>query len=163
MKFGMFFLGEYAHIITGCAVICVLFLGGWHLPFIPGLQPGDHGVGAMILKMAVMAGKVVFFIFVFMWVRWTLPRFRFDQLMRLAWKGLIPMSLGLLVVAIAGLHFQLYDKVWFTLGGNAVVAIVSLLVAARTPRPVTGRQDNLPAFPTQPTAASGTSCWGVGG
>jgi NADH-quinone oxidoreductase subunit H len=163
MKFGMFFLGEYAHIITGCAVISVLFLGGWHLPFIPGLQPEDHSVGAMIFKMAVMAGKVVFFIFVFMWVRWTLPRFRFDQLMRLAWKGLIPMSLGLLVVAIAGLHFQVHDKVWFTLGGNAVVAIVSLLVAARTPRPVTGRQDNLPGFPTQPTAASGAGCWGVGG
>lgn len=144
MKFAMFFLAEYAHMITGSAVICVLFLGGWHLPWIPGLHADDTSVFAMLFKLAVFGVKIAAFIFIFMWVRWTLPRFRFDQLMRLAWKGLIPMSLGVLLVAIVGLHYGLHDRIWFTLPGNVIVALIALWLTARSSEPLTGRQPGMP-------------------
>jgi len=143
MKFALFFLAEYAHMITAGAVVAVLFLGGWHLPFIPGLQAQDTSVVAMLMKLVVISVKVALFIFLFMWVRWTLPRFRFDQLMRLAWKGLIPMSLGLLVVAIVGLYLGVHDKMWFTLPGNVIVAVVALVIAARGHTPISGRQRHM--------------------
>jgi len=144
MKFALFFLGEYAHMITGSAFVVVLFLGGWHLPFIPGLQPENTGILAVMMKMGVMGLKIAAFMFVFIWVRWTLPRFRFDQLMRLAWKGLIPMSIGVLLVAIVGLYFGCHQSVWFTLPGNILVVVVSLWIAAASPVKVTGRQHDLP-------------------
>ncbi|HRX85184.1 MAG TPA: NADH-quinone oxidoreductase subunit NuoH [Phycisphaerae bacterium] len=147
MKFAMFFLGEYAHMITGCAFLSVLFLGGWHLPFIPWLQPGDTGVIAMLAKIIVLFAKVAFFMFLFMIVRWTLPRFRFDQLMRTAWKGLIPASLGVLLVAILALYWGLEHAVWFTLPGNIVVVVIALLVMSRAKTPVSGREANLPPVP----------------
>jgi NADH-quinone oxidoreductase subunit H len=133
--------------ITGSAVFAVLFLGGWDLlPFVsvPGFRPQDHGVLAMLLKMGVMAVKVAFFIFLFMWVRWTLPRFRFDQLMRLAWKGLIPISLGVFAVAIIGLHFGWHDSLVFNLAGNALVVAVAIPIAAASKVPISGRQANMP-------------------
>ncbi len=140
MKFALFFLAEYAHMITVGAFISVLYLGGWHIPLLPWLQPQDHSILAGILKMVVMAIKIAIFIFIFMWVRWTLPRFRFDQLMRLAWNGLIPMSLGVLLVAILALYFGLQDTVWFPLIGNIVVLVVALVIAAFSTREITGRQ-----------------------
>lgn len=152
MKFAMFFLAEYAHMITGSAVICVLFLGGWHLPFVPGLQVKDTGFWAMFLKLGVFGVKVAAFIFLFMWVRWTLPRFRFDQLMRLAWKGLIPMSLGVLLVAIIGLHYGWHDRIWFTLPGNVIVALIALWLAARSGEPLTGRQPGMVQMATSVSA-----------
>jgi NADH-quinone oxidoreductase subunit H len=154
LKFGMFFLGEYAHIITGSAFFCVLFLGGWHLPW---FQPADHSLIAGLLKMLCLGAKIVFFIFVFMWIRWTLPRFRFDQLMRVAWKGLIPMTLGLLLVVIVGLYFGWQDNIVYTLGGNVAVLIVSLIVAAISTREITGRQDNLPPIHPSTTSTPGAS------
>ncbi len=166
MKFAMFFLGEYAHMIVGSAFLAVLFLGGWDpIPFvqIPLFRLEDTSILAMLLKIGVLLGKVVFFMFVFMWVRWTLPRFRFDQLMRLAWKGLIPMSLGVLLVAIVGLHFGVQDRIWFTLPGNILVVVVSLIVAAVGQAPITGRQANLPPIPGAggQALASGTQSLGV--
>ena len=109
MRFALFFLAEYAGMITTSAVCVALFFGGWHLPWIekiPGLEslagnvdPTHPGVTTSLLACIVRAliffGKTIGIIFVFMWVRWSLPRFRFDQLMILAWRGLIPISLAL--------------------------------------------------------------------
>ncbi len=164
MKFAMYFLGEYAHMITGSAVFAVLFLGGWDVvPFItiPGFAFEDTAIWAMLLKMAVMACKIFAFLFFFMWVRWTLPRLRYDQLMRLAWKGLIPMALGLLLVVVVGLYFGLHDKLWFTLVGNAIVFAGSMLAAASSSKPITGRQDNM--APIEPSRKSTDSALGVSG
>ncbi|MGD2108005.1 MAG: NADH-quinone oxidoreductase subunit NuoH [Phycisphaerae bacterium] len=152
LKFGMFFLGEYAHMITASALISVLFLGGWHFPWIPWTQPAATGWFAVICKMLVMAGKVTFFIFLMMWLRWTLPRFRFDQLMRMAWKGLIPISLGLFVVATVLLYFNRHATIWALVGNVAVVAI-TLFTASRSGVRVTGRQANMPEIPS---ASGGT-------
>lgn len=100
MKFGMFFLGEYLHVITVSYMTVILFFGGWSLPF--GLLTGAHnGFFWDLLKVLVMLGKVLFMIFFIMWVRWTIPRFRYDTLMDLAWKRLIPLALfNLLATAI---------------------------------------------------------------
>lgn len=144
LKFGLFFLGEYAHMITASALISVLFLGGWHFPWIPWTQPEATGIIPALCKILVLCGKVCFFIFVMMWIRWTLPRFRFDQLMRVAWKGLIPMSLALVVLAAGLLYFGHHRSPLWALGGNAVILVVTLLVAGASKSVVWGRQTNLP-------------------
>ena len=104
MKFGLFFLGEYVAMITGSAIIVTLFLGGWHLP-LPSWNGGFHwtlfdgggegwrGIVGGLFNIAVFFGKVIALLFVFIWVRWTLPRFRYDQLMRLGWVFFFEIAL----------------------------------------------------------------------
>jgi NADH-quinone oxidoreductase subunit H len=88
MHFGSFFLAEYVNVIVASAMTATLYVGGWSLP---GFHPrGVAGVGLSLLIFAVKTG---FFVSVFVWVRWTLPRFRYDQLMRLGWKALLPLAL----------------------------------------------------------------------
>ncbi len=89
MKFAMFFMAEYINMFTSSALAVTLFLGGWNLGFETGLE----GWPLWILQIGAFVGKVAFFQFLFVWVRWTLPRFRYDQLMTLGWKRLIPLSL----------------------------------------------------------------------
>ncbi|HMA29157.1 MAG TPA: NADH-quinone oxidoreductase subunit NuoH [Thermoanaerobaculia bacterium] len=87
-RFGMFFMAEYLNLIAASAMMATLYFGGWSLPFV-------HltGIAGGILSIVVFAVKTGFFIFLFVWVRWTLPRFRFDQLMDLGWKVFLPLSL----------------------------------------------------------------------
>ena len=89
MKFALFFLGEYAAMIVGSALIVTLFLGGWSIPFGDklglGYQAAQNSAWIGLLHLGCFLTKVIAFIFFFMWVRWTLPRFRYDQLMRLGW------------------------------------------------------------------------------
>ncbi len=91
MKFGLFFLGEYLHVITVSFLTVILFFGGWDLPFV--IDQYQTGWIAALAKLAVMVFKVGLMIGFIMWVRWTLPRFRYDTLMDLAWKRMIPLSL----------------------------------------------------------------------
>ena len=94
MKFGMFFLGEYVHVITVSFLTVILFFGGWDFFF---LDQNQTGIFSALAKCAVILAKVTVVILFIMWVRWTLPRFRYDQLMDLAWKSLIPLALVNLV------------------------------------------------------------------
>ncbi len=87
MKWGMFFLGEYMNIIAICGIATALFLGGWNGPFLP-----DY------LKVLWFLAKVSVLLFLFIWVRWTFPRLRYDQLMNLGWKVLLPASIVNIVV-----------------------------------------------------------------
>ena len=96
MKFGLFFLGEYVAMITGSAVVVTLFLGGWHFP---GIPDGSHGWGWGLLNVVIFFAKVIALVFVFMWVRWTLPRFRYDQLMRLGWVFFFEIALANIFLA----------------------------------------------------------------
>jgi len=146
LKFGMFFLAEYAHMITASAFIAVLFLGGWHLPGVPWTQPQATQWYAVLAKIVVLSTKIIFFLFVMMWIRWTLPRFRFDQLMRLAWKGLIPITLALFVLAAALLFFDRQRSPLWALSGNVVILVVALIAASSSRLRVTGRQANLPTI-----------------
>ena len=91
MKFGLFFLGEYVAMITGCAIIVTLFLGGWHFP---GVPDGSHGWGWGLANIFIFFAKVVLLLCFFIWVRWTLPRFRYDQLMRLGWVFFFEIALA---------------------------------------------------------------------
>jgi NADH-quinone oxidoreductase subunit H len=90
MKFGLFFLGEYVAMITGSAIIVTLFLGGWHFP---GIPDGSHGWVWGLVNIFIFFSKIAALLFVFMWVRWTLPRFRYDQLMRLGWLFFFEIAL----------------------------------------------------------------------
>jgi NADH-quinone oxidoreductase subunit H len=104
-KWSLFFVAEYSHMTVGSGVFVLLFFGGWNpLPWMPlatvvhwlGLQGWPVLVGA--ISIAIFLAKVLFMIFFFMWVRWTVPRFRYDQVMRIGWRGLLPLSLLNLVV-----------------------------------------------------------------
>ncbi len=91
MKFALFPLAEYLHMMAVSTLVVVLFLGGWQLP---GLQSlGAPPLVIALVGMLGMAVKVGFFLFLFIWIRWTFPRFRYDQLMALGWKVLLPLSL----------------------------------------------------------------------
>ncbi len=104
MKFALFFLGEYAAMITGSAIIVTLFFGGWHLPLpswhggfhwavVTGSAPGVRGVLGGLFNIVTFFAKVAVLIFIFIWVRFTLPRFRYDQLMRLGWVFFFEIAL----------------------------------------------------------------------
>jgi NADH-quinone oxidoreductase subunit H len=99
LKFVMFYLGEYIHMVTTSFMMVVLFFGGWHLPWVSSLG-GDGTILNYVIKVAVIGGKVSLFILFFMLIRWTIPRFRYDQLMGLAWRTLIPLSLVNLVIVM---------------------------------------------------------------
>lgn len=96
-KFVMFMFSEYANMITASAFMVCLFFGGWDIPFVDEKALGVWGV---VFSVLVFAAKVGFFLFLYIWVRWTLPRFRYDQLMRLGWKVLLP--LGLVNILLVG-------------------------------------------------------------
>jgi len=95
-KFSMFFIAEYANLMTFCAMLTTLFFGGWDVPFTSWDQ--TPGLLQTIATGLAMFLKVTFGIFVVMWVRWTLPRFRYDQLMATGWKFMLPVALGYIVV-----------------------------------------------------------------
>jgi NADH-quinone oxidoreductase subunit H len=133
IRFGMFYLSEYMNLITMSAIIVTLFFGGPAPAF--GPDGPLLGLGWFVLKLVV-------FLFVFVWIRATLPRFRYDQLMDLGWKRLIPVALGWLLLLGAIRIGQ--DEEWFTANGfwngTLIVAIavgiaficgVAILVAMR--------------------------------
>ena len=90
MKFAMFFMAEYANMITGAALTVTLFFGGWDVPF---LNENSMGIIGVLLSVLAFIIKTAFFLFLYIWVRWTFPRFRYDQLMHLGWKVLLPLAL----------------------------------------------------------------------
>ena len=100
MKFSFFFIAEYANVVTVCAMVTTLFFGGWDIPFTDWDRSG--GLLPTLATWLVFFLKVLFWVFVVMWIRWTLPRFRYDQLMALGWKVLMPLALTyIMVVAVA--------------------------------------------------------------
>jgi NADH-quinone oxidoreductase subunit H len=101
MKFSLFFIAEYANMATQSAMMATLFMGGWDIPFTQADNTGAVSFPLVLLSFLVMAIKTAFFLFVYIWVRWTLPRFRYDQLMSLGWKILLPVALGYIVVVAA--------------------------------------------------------------
>ena len=120
MKFSMFFIAEYAHVVTASALMATLFFGGWDIPFwhgddmlrheggwIRGFDeagapiPTTPSVLITLLTLGAFSAKTGFFLLLYIWIRWTLPRFRYDQVMHLGWKVLLPAALGYIML-IAG-------------------------------------------------------------
>jgi NADH-quinone oxidoreductase subunit H len=106
-KWSLFFVAEYANMIVGSAVFSLLFLGGWNLlPWVPlstlihGLHHVTgwafllHPLAVGLISTGILLGKILFLLFVFMWVRWTVPRFRYDQVMKIGWQKLLPLSIA---------------------------------------------------------------------
>ncbi|HXC24870.1 MAG TPA: NADH-quinone oxidoreductase subunit NuoH [Gemmatimonadaceae bacterium] len=106
MKFSLFFIAEYANMVTASALMATLFFGGWDIPFTGWDNAAPFTGLKTVLTLGCFLTKVLFFLFVFMWIRWTLPRFRYDQLMSLGWRFLLPLALGYIVV-IAGIELAL--------------------------------------------------------
>lgn len=123
MKFAFFFLGEYTHMITTSFLMVVIFWGGWHFPFLATAD--SHWT----LKLGVMLAKVAVFLFWYILIRWTIPRFRFDQLMSLAWKVLIPLALVNLVVVMVVLEIQRVTQVDWLVWTIPVLTIAALVVS----------------------------------
>ena len=126
MKFALFFLGEYAHVITTSFLTVILFFGGWHFPWIA--TPESTYAGAWAVMLLVLLTKVFMVIVLIMLLRWTIPRFRFDQLMNLSWKALIPLSLANMLAVMTVLQFG-WDR-WLlapiSIGLFALAGVISV-------------------------------------
>ena len=138
MKFSLFFIAEYANMVTASALITSLFFGGWDIPFTQWDNLPPFTVLKTVLTLGAFVTKVLFFLFFFMWIRWTLPRFRYDQLMSLGWKLMLPLALGyitivaalILVLDRAGIaRGPAYGAIMF--GVNVVLVAVLFLVLDR--------------------------------
>lgn len=107
MKLGFFLFAEYVNMFISSAVISTLYFGGYNFPFMHRLGLSQDWVA--LLGGIVFMSKVFFFIFVFMWVRWTVPRFRYDQLMNLGWKGLIPLAMVNVLITGVAIAIKYFD------------------------------------------------------
>ncbi|SOD88137.1 NADH-quinone oxidoreductase subunit NuoH [Spirosoma fluviale] len=139
MKLGFYLFAEYINMFVSSAFISALYFGGFHYPFMNEVGNAlEKSMGAITghniataIGFVVFFGKIFFFIFFFMWVRWTLPRFRYDQLMNLGWKTLIPLSILNVVITGAGLLYNFKYSTW------AIVIVMVLMVVvsgARAPK-----------------------------
>jgi NADH-quinone oxidoreductase subunit H len=128
MKFALFFLGEYAHMITTSLLLTSVFLGGWYFP---GISEASSGIA---IKLIVFLAKLLLFILIYMAVRWTIPRFRFDQLMGLAWKVLIPLGLANLVCVMIVRELRLTP--WILTLTSLAILIAAGSIALRMPPPL---------------------------
>ena len=134
MKFSMFYIAEYSNMVTASALMATLFFGGWDIPFTSWDSTGDPSVAKTVLTLIAFGLKTFAFLFTFIWVRWTLPRFRYDQLMALGWKVLLPLVLLYITVLAVTIWFLRMQLGWdygpgmaYTLGGLNLILLVALV------------------------------------
>ena len=132
MKFSMFYIAEYSNMVTAAALMATLFFGGFDIPF----THWDNAPPWTLLKTAatllVFSLKVSFFLFLYIWVRWTLPRFRYDQLMALGWKVMLPLALTYLTVIATAIWF-LHDRLGWTYDTRFALTLFGLNVLLAVP------------------------------
>ena len=129
MKWALFFLGEYVHVFVGAAFFAMLFLGGWSINPVTGWDLPVVGAWWMILiQFGIVLAKVFLIVAFGMMIRWTLPRFRFDQLMKLAWEGMIP--LGLVLLLMTSFFVFMGWTAWLWTGSLVLLAILWFLLPA---------------------------------
>ena len=127
MKFAIFFMAEYMNMIVGSAVVVTLFLGGWHFF---GLEAMGGPILSGVISFAIFFIKTGIFLFVFIWVRWTLPRFRYDQLMNFGWKFLLPVALtSIVVTGTLWVVVKENQLLWIGIGNTVAAFIVVSIVA----------------------------------
>jgi NADH-quinone oxidoreductase subunit H len=151
MKFSMFFIAEYANMVTASALMATLFFGGWDIPFTRWDNVAPHTGLKTLLTTVLFFGKILFFVFFYMWIRWTLPRFRYDQLMSLGWKLLLPVALTYIVImATAVLGLQIagfgpaswqFNAALFGLNVLLVLLLFFVLDRGRIVSPASSRLD----------------------
>ena len=106
MKLGFYLFAEYINMFISSALMATLYFGGYNFPFMNDLGLSHNAIS--FIGIGVMFAKIFFFIFLFMWVRWTIPRFRYDQLMRLGWQGLIPLAIVNIILTGAAITIKQY-------------------------------------------------------
>jgi NADH-quinone oxidoreductase subunit H len=131
LKFALFFISEYTHVITISFLVALLYCGGWHFPWIA--EPGSAYTGAVVVKVLVLLAKVFLSILFIMVIRWTIPRYRYDQLMGLVWKGLFPLALLNLVCVMVVKEYGLH-RAWLTGASVALFLGAVAISAAAVPR-----------------------------
>jgi len=132
MRFALFFLAEYAHLTTASAFFALLFLGGYHLPLVGWTSPEAVGLGPALLKSGVLMSKAVALVLFMIVLRWTLPRIRWDQVMKLCWNSLIPVGI-LVVIGTAGMVYMGWTGLLPMLVMNGLVLAAMLIVAPMLP------------------------------
>ncbi len=115
MKLGFYLFAEYINMFISSAIISSLYFGGYHFPFEQNLINSIGEFWVRLLGFGFLMGKIIFFIFFFMWIRWTLPRFRYDQLMNLGWKTLLPLSI--LNLVLTGIVMMRHE-IWMAIVGH---------------------------------------------
>jgi NADH-quinone oxidoreductase subunit H len=101
MKLGFYLFAEYINMFISSAVMVTLYFGGYDIPFVNEASWGLSSFWMSLISFSVLMAKVSFMLFVFLWIRWTIPRFRYDQLMNLGWKKLIPLALANMIITAA--------------------------------------------------------------
>jgi len=132
MKFSMFYIAEYANMVTASALMATLFFGGWDIPFTHWDDGPPWTVWKSLATVGVFALKVCCFLFLYIWVRWTLPRFRYDQLMALGWKVMLPLALVYLALLATAL-WVLHDRLGWAYDTRFALALLGLNVALAVP------------------------------
>src|SRR5881296_2392731 len=132
MKFSMFYIAEYSNMVTASALMTTLFFGGWDIPFTQWDNAPPWTVLKTIATLAAFSVKVGCFLFLYIWVRWTLPRFRYDQLMALGWKVMLPLALGYVTV-IATAIWLLHAQLGWSYGTPFALALFGLNVLLAIP------------------------------
>ena len=152
IKFVLFFLAEYTHVVTVSFLTVLLFFGGWHFPGLTEVY--DATWGGYALRWCILLAKVAVVIGLIIQLRWTLPRFRFDQLMGVAWKGLIPLGMFNLLGLVVVLTLDL-SKWWLAAHSLVIVLLLGLanVAASRRIKPPVGRSQVLSA--ARPTPFEG--------
>ena len=141
MRWALFFMGEYIHLFVGAAFFATLFLGGWSLNPLTGWDlPATGGALMIALQVGIVLGKVFLLVFFAMMVRWTLPRFRFDQLMRLAWEGMIPTSLLLVLIVTIYMYVGWSDYLWT---GSILAIMIMVVIRPLLPKSNTNKRIEL--------------------
>jgi NADH-quinone oxidoreductase subunit H len=130
MRFAIFFLAEYGALITMSALMATIFFGGWDIP-LTSWDEGAPSVLKTVLTLGMFLTKTFFFVFCYIWIRWTLPRFRFDQLMALGWKILLPVALAyIMVMAVAVWALDAIGMVYGTAYALALFGVNVVLLGA---------------------------------
>ncbi len=148
MKFSLFPISEYANMITASAMMVTLFFGGFDVPFTSRDNVGPYNGWLSLLSIVIFVLKLLFFLFVYIWIRWTLPRFRYDQLMSLGWKVMLPLALAYIVIIAsavlvlegAGLRRgAMYSAILGVINAILVVIMFMILDRGRIISPAYGR------------------------
>jgi NADH-quinone oxidoreductase subunit H len=142
MKLGLLLMVDYIHMITTSFFMAILFFGGWHFPGLSGIE----GTLGIVIKFLVLGVKVLFFLMLYLLVRWTIPRFKFDQLMALAWQVMLPLAIVNLLFVMVVLEFKLSP--WLLTATSVVTFFAAALIATRERSTIVSR----PRLP-QPVAA----------
>ena len=132
MKFSMFYIAEYSNMVTASALMATLFFGGWDVPFTTWDNTPPWTPLKTVLTLSAFSLKTICFLFLFIWVRWTLPRFRYDQLMALGWKIMLPFALVYLTVIATAIWF-LHDRLGWTYGTRFALALFGLNLLLAVP------------------------------